>query len=530
VSRGRPYRVDVSALRKDLCAAAVAVALFVAAVVFAYAAYAHPHEKLSLGWPPMYAHWEPHVGPGSPAALGVAVLAVWWGPRLARRLPWRALLWSAWGGAMAWSWSLALVDGWYRGVAQRLTTAYEYLQPVGDVHDVGATLRTFTDHILLHSPHHWPPHVAGHPPGALLTFVALDRIGLGGGAWAAVFVITVASSTAAAVLVTLRALCGQSVARRAAPFVVLAPAVVWTAVSADGYYAGVSSWALALLAPAATRTARAPRAAALGAGLLFGLTCYLSYGLVLVAVLALAVLLLARTLRPVPYVLVGMAPWVAAFTAAGFWWYDGYSTLVVRYYQGAAAHRPYAYFVWANLAANVPVIGLATVAALRRAGAALPDGLRAVLRRTPTASPGVPRGTGTTGAEAAPPAGGAVGAPLGAEGMRHAGTDGLRTASTRAPAAVATPDRWPGDLPAPAPAARPAGSDALVVLVAAAACAVLAADLSGMSKAETARIWLSFTFWLIPACALLPARSVRWWLAAQAVLTLAVNHLLFTGW
>lgn len=48
MSQGCPYRVDVSALRKDLCAAALAVALF-AAAVFAYAAYARPHEKLSLG-------------------------------------------------------------------------------------------------------------------------------------------------------------------------------------------------------------------------------------------------------------------------------------------------------------------------------------------------------------------------------------------------------------------------------------------------------------------------------------------------
>lgn len=124
----------------------------------------------------------------------------------------------------------------------------------------------------------------------------------------------------------------------------------------------------------------------------------------LVVVLALAVLLLARSPRPLPYVLAGMAPWAAAFTAAGFWWYDGYSTLVVRSYQGAAAHRPYAYFVWANPAANVPVVGLATVAAL-------PDALRAVLRRTPAVPPGAPRGAGATGADAAPPAGGTAGAP-----------------------------------------------------------------------------------------------------------------------
>lgn len=507
--------MGVSAFRKDLTAAAAAAALFTAAVVVAYTAYDHPHQKLSLWWPPMYAHLRPHLGPGTPAALAVAVLAVRFGPRLAARLPWRALLWAGWGSAMAWSWSLALVDGWHRGVAQRLTTAYEYLQSVGDVHDVGATLRTFTDHILMNSPDNWPAHVAGHPPGALLTFVGLDRIGLGGGAWAAAFVITVASSSAAAVLVALRALCGEATARRAAPFTVLAPAVVWTAVSADGYFAGVTSWALALLALAATRTARVPRAAALGSGLLFGLTCYLSYGLVLTGVVAVAMLLIARTARPVPYVLLGMLPWFAAFTAAGFWWYDGYSTLVVRYYQGAAAHRPYGYFVWANLAANVPVVGLASAAGMRRAGAALPGAVRALAQRRP----------------APPTALAAAGSPSSrAGGARPGGTDGTgaTSAACRAPVAVATPG--PRQVEAALPAGRLTGRPALAVLVAAAACAVLAADLSGMSKAETERIWLSFTLWLIPACALLPRRSVRWWLAAQAALALAVNHLLFTGW
>ncbi|MEU3416868.1 hypothetical protein ABZ760_37560, partial [Streptomyces sp. NPDC006658] len=57
---------------------------------------------------------------------------------------------------------------------------------------------------------------------------------------------------------------------------------------------------------------------------------------------------------------------------------------------------------------------------------------------------------------------------------------------------------------------------------------LLAADLSGMSKAETERIWLPFAMWLVAACAFLP--RPRGWLAAQAVLALLLNHLLFTGW
>jgi hypothetical protein len=68
----------------------------------------------------------------------------------------------------------------------------------------------------------------------------------------------------------------------------------------------------------------------------------------------------------------------------------------------------------------------------------------------------------------------------------------------------------------------------LAVLVGAALAALLAADLSGMSKAETERIWLPFAMWLLPAGALVS--GVRAWLGAQAVVALLLNHLLLTGW
>jgi hypothetical protein len=433
------------------------VALFAAAVLVGRHLH-RVHDVLHLNWPPLYARWEPHAGPGTPAALAVAALTVALGPGLARRLPWRALPWTAWGASMAWCWALALVDGWRKGVAGRLTARYEYLQEVDRVDGIGHLLRTFTGHILLDAPDNWVPHVAGHPPGALLTYVALDRAGLDGGGWAAAFTVTAAASAAAAVLVTVRALSGEEWARRAAPFAVLSPAAVWLAVSADGYFTAVAAWAAALLALAATRTVRRPPAAALAAGVLYGLSCQLSYGLVLTAPIAGAILLAARTPRPVPWVLLGVLPWFAGFAAAGFWWYEGYTTLVERYYQGTARFRPYGYFVWANLAANVAVAGLAAVAGLRRAAGALPAAL-GDLRRGPLT-----------------------------------------------------------------------GRAALAVLAAGALAAILTADLSGMSKAETERIWLPFTLWLIPAAALLPARSHRVWLAAQAALALTVNHVLWTGW
>ncbi|MEU6217504.1 hypothetical protein ABZ845_08275 [Streptomyces sp. NPDC047022] len=447
-------------LRRDLYAVLAAALLIVAAVVIGRRIQ-HDHHSLFVNWPPLFAHWEPHVGPGTPAALLVAVLVVAYGPALAARLPWRALLAAAWGACLAWTWSLALVDGWQRGVAGRLTATNEYLRVIDRFHDIPATLRDFTHHIVSASPAPWPAHIAGHPPAATVTFVLLDRIGLRGGGWAGAWCITVGATACVAVLTALRALTGEALARRAAPFLVLAPAAVWVGASADGYFAAVASWSVALLALAVTgNTGAGPRAAAaFGSGLLFGLTCYLSYGLTLFALIGAGVVALGRIpagtlLRGAPFLIAGFAVVPLLFTAAGFDWWEAYRLLVTRYYEGVGGIRPYGYWVWANLACTVAVVGLATAGGLRRAAAALTG-----VRRPPAA--GVPESR-------------------------------------------------------------------LALLVLCALLALLAADLSGMSKAETERIWLPFAMWLLPACALLD--RPQGWLAAQAALALLINHLLLTGW
>ncbi|MDU0303061.1 hypothetical protein NUG23_22075, partial [Streptomyces sp. PAL114] len=68
----------------------------------------------------------------------------------------------------------------------------------------------------------------------------------------------------------------------------------------------------------------------------------------------------------------------------------------------------------------------------------------------------------------------------------------------------------------------------LALLVGSALLALLIADLSGMSKAETERIWLPFALWLLPAGSFLP--GPRGWLAGQAAVALLLNHLVLTGW
>ncbi|MEU3244072.1 MULTISPECIES: hypothetical protein [unclassified Streptomyces] len=366
--------------------AVLAAALLVTTAALVGTAVQHRDRSLFVEWPPLFARWEPHVGPGTPAALGVAVAVVAYGPLVAARLSWRPLLWAVWATTTAWTFSLALVDGWQRGVAGRLTTTNEYLTVIGRFHDIPATLRDFTHHIVSQSPAPWPAHIAGHPPGATLTFVLLDRIGLGGGGWAGVWCVIVGSTAAVAVLLTVRVLAGEALARRAAPFLVLAPAAVWVGASADGYFAAVATWAVAFLALAVTGSR--PRANGLVAGLLLGLTAYLSYGLVLYAVIAGAVLLLgSRRLRPLPFVVAGAAVVPVVFTLLGFDWWEAYRLLVTRYYQGVGGTRPYGYWVWANLACTVLVVGPATVAGLRRAGAAPVRGGVRTCPRLPAAEP-----------------------------------------------------------------------------------------------------------------------------------------------
>jgi methylthioxylose transferase len=305
------------------------------------------------GFPPLFAQWLPHVGVGTPLALLIAVLAVAKGPELAARLPWRRALGVGYLAAVAWTISLALVDGWERGFAGRLTTSDEYLHEVPGVTDIGGMLRGFSARILDYQPDSWTTHVSGHPPGALLAFVGLDRVGLSGGAWAALLCVLVGGLTAVAVPVTLRAWGDDEAAARAVlPFAALFPGAVWIGVSADGLFAGVTACGIALLALGRP----------LLAGLLLGLGIFLSYGLVLVGVIALVVAW--RRWRALALAALAAVVVVVAFALAGFWWLDGYHLVVERYYQGIASERVYYYWVWANLAAALLAAGLAPIAGL----------------------------------------------------------------------------------------------------------------------------------------------------------------------
>ncbi|MBX7435062.1 hypothetical protein JDV09_23615 [Mycobacterium sp. Y57] len=438
------------------------------AAVLVVAAFVVPHLGLGIVTPlinssparfhsfadtaPIFGWWNAHVGPGTIPAIVLGAAAVWWGPALARRLPWRALPWVSWAVSCAWAFSLAMIDGWQRGFAGRLTARHEYLRQVPSIDDIGEAVRTFSGRILDFQPDSWITHVSGHPPGALLTFVWLDRIGLGGGAWAALLCVLAGSSIAAAIVVAVRALVDEDAARTAAPFAAVAPTAIWIAVSADGYFAGVAAWGITLLALAVTGTGRVPVLSAAAAGLLLGWGIFLNYGLALMALPAAAVLLSAPGWRAaltalIPAVLAASAVAVV-FVVAGFWWFDGYLLVQERYWQGIANDRPFQYWGWANLASVVCAIGLGSVAGLSRV-----FDVAALRRRS-----------------------------------------------------------------------------GLHLLVLGALAAILLADLSRLSKAETERIWLPFTVWLVASTALLPRPWLRWWLSLNVIGALALNSLILTNW
>ncbi|MFD4640061.1 hypothetical protein ACFWN2_22300 [Lentzea sp. NPDC058436] len=355
---------------------------------------------------PLFGDWQPHLGPGTPAAVLIAFLVVAKGPELARH---RFALPIAYATSVAFTFSLAMVDGWNRFVT-RLTTDDEYLHEVPGVTDIPAMLRGFAARIPDFQPDSWTTHVSGHPPGALLTSVALDRVGLGGGAAASIFCVLVGSLAVVAIPLAVKN-------NALLPFLVLFPGAVWVGASADGMFMGVAAVGIYLLT----------RKPLLG-GIVLGWCLFLSYGLVLLAPLA-----LVAVGRRIGWAVAGALAVVAAFAISGFWWLDGYELVKLRYYQGIGDTRPYWYWVWANLAALVLVIG-----------------------------------------------------PAGVQGLHR--------------------NKW----------------------VLAAGIAILAADLSGLSKAETERIWLPFAIWLVVGAAKLDHH--KRWLTAQALTALAVNHLVLTNW
>jgi methylthioxylose transferase len=322
---------------------------------------------------PLHATWHPVVGVGTPLALLIGWLGIRYGEQVALALPWRRLLVTTYAVTLAWTASLALVYG-PSGISRELNSYQEYLVTARTIQDVPAFLSGFVARIPFSAgAEHWPIHVAGHPPAATLFFVGLVHLGLGSSFASGCVVTLIGAGTPVAVLLTLRRLDAEDAARRAVPFLVLAPAAIWVAVSGDAVFAAVAAWGLAALAVAATATRSAVRwtSAAL-AGVLLGLLPVLSYGLVLVGPLVLTVVVLTKGWRVVPAAAVVSLLPTLVLAGYGFYLWEAYPVLRQRYWDGLAPDRPAAYWTWASLGALAmsagPALGagLGALVAVRR--------------------------------------------------------------------------------------------------------------------------------------------------------------------
>lgn len=292
-------------------------------------------------------------------AVGAGLVVVL--PRLARDLSWRLTLALVAVASLVWSVALAVVDGWAgltRGVRWR---SDEYIFEVDGIVSPADFLSGFTDNIG-----DYVTHVRSHPPGLVVVLWLMDRLGLSGFGWNTALYLAVGCLGLVAVLITVREVVDEQTARRAAPFLVVTPAAIWLATTAEAFYAGIGAGSVTLVVLATGRRGRPSTVLAITGGLLFGALAYMSYGHVLLALIPLAVAVQRRRADVIGLAAIGAVPVAVAFTALGFWWFDGLAATQVEYAESVARDRPYGPFLVFNAAAFAIALGPATVAALTR--------------------------------------------------------------------------------------------------------------------------------------------------------------------
>lgn len=290
----------------------------------------------------------------------VAVLLVGALPILAQLRRWPAVLVVSAITSLGWWSALAAIDGLH-GLVRGLEWSAEFDAAAPAVaQEPGAYLASFVEQLP-----EYGIYIRSHPPGVPLVMGALHRAGLQGEWWAAALILLTAALGVVAVLITIRELAGEAWARRAMPFLVLAPAAMWIATSFDALFIGVGSWFVALLALACTRRARRSDALAIGAGALAFAAIMLSYGLVLLGCSAVLIALATRRVRPLVVASGTALALTLALVPLGFWWFAGFLGTSEEYFE-FGLDRPYWYFVVGNVGAWALALGPATFVALTR--------------------------------------------------------------------------------------------------------------------------------------------------------------------
>ncbi len=336
--------------------------LIVVAVVWGHVLVATGH-NLALRAPPFWSPVRFHPSARLIPALLLAWGVVTKGPDAARTLRWRPLLALAAATTALWALAVAFVNSieGQNGITDPLRFRRdEYLRTARGI----TSVPTFLSH-LIPNLGRYPQNVQGHPPGMVVLEWLLDRIGLSTPGWNATWALAGGVGAGIAALVSLREIAGEDAARAAAPFMVLLPAVIWWQ-TADALFAGVAAWSVTALVLATGQPGTRARVLALAGGVGFGVAAFLSYGLVLLAIIPIAVCVSRRRISLLCFGALGALPVFAVFAGLGFSWFAGLAATHHAYWTGVASRRPYSYFLVADVALFAVATGPAVAVALSR--------------------------------------------------------------------------------------------------------------------------------------------------------------------
>ena len=302
---------------------------------------------MQLPAPPLTAFWERRLNSSFILMASAAALGAWLLPIVAVRLRWHVALGVAFVSTFVFSCVFAINDGWF-GFTDPVVERVAYRNAIDKVQSPGQFLNDFID---LVSKRDVGIHVQGHPPGMVLVTWALDKIGLGNGRVLTFIVVLGGAAAVVGVLVALRCLIDERIARQALPFVALSPACLWIASAPDAFFAGVVAWTIACVSFAVTSTSRRSLMWSGIAGVLYFCCLMLSYGYALVALPILVICIWKRRWQPLLVVAATSSALILLLLTQGFWWFEGLATTKFIYYDTVASQRPYKYFLFANIAA-----------------------------------------------------------------------------------------------------------------------------------------------------------------------------------
>jgi hypothetical protein len=270
----------------------------------------------------------------APALAAGVLLATMRG--LFETVGWRRVLLLGWIGSLAWSLSLALVDG-AAGLTRSLQSPDNYLTDVPGVGDSAlAYLRAYTEH-----PQQLSDAARGHPPGPVLLLWALDRIGVTDRFTLGLLITALGALLTPLVLTAMRGVCGEAAGRAYAPVLVLAPYAVWVAVSVDVVVAvlGAAAVVLGVRASDPARTGLRAAGWALACGVTIGFGALFSYAAPWLGVSAICLYFARR--RPFLNLATGLGALLPVFgaQALGFSWIEGLLMARDDYVTRVEAHR-----------------------------------------------------------------------------------------------------------------------------------------------------------------------------------------------